>query len=826
MFRNYLSIALRNLARHKLFSFINIGGLGLGLACTTFIILFVRDELSWDAWIPASQNLYRVEMSVAIPGRPVMNMAGVPYPMAAAMRDEVPGVTGKTRLFRKSMTLAAGDRQFSEAVNSVDPEFFTLIHLPLIAGNPDQVLRQPQSIVLSQRAARKYFSDTDPLGKFVTTSRGDCAGENAACQDRRVALKVTGIMRDLPHNTQLTGDAFIPNTSLADRMSPESKQDWLSSGGWSYVSLAPGADPQAVVSRMAPMLDRAVTPALRKFGVPSSGSKIFHVHLTPFTQVHLSSGQWQFNMTPAGSWLTVYGVAAVGVMILLVACFNFMNLATARAMLRAREIALRKVMGARRAQLMLQFLGEAVFMSLLSLVLALALVELLLPAFDSFLQRPIVFHSFADWSLLVMILIVAVAAGLISGSYPALVLSAFRPASVLRGGRSGHPGPSTLRAALVVLQFAVSIGLGIAAIVVFSQINFARNIDLGFRHDNILVIGSGRMTPQMREAFVQSLRVAPGIADVGLSNMVPFEADQSLALVQVPGQAETLTLNDMAISPDYPRVYGIKLLAGRLLSQARGDDRFNSMTPGGDPLNEGRNIIVNAAGANHLGFTPQEAVGKALILNHNHVRIVGVLADTKVDGAREMVKPTAYMYDPHSPLQLAVRLKAGAIPETLAFIDRTWRAFQPSVAIQRHFLNEKYDTLYSDDAREGAMFGIFVVIAIAIACLGLFGLAAFTTERRTKEIGLRKVFGARDREVILLLLWRFSIPVLVANLIAWPIAWYYLSHWLQGFAYRIALDPLYFAGVGVAALLIAWATVLAHVSHIARANPIKALRYE
>src|SRR6185437_13805118 len=307
MFRNYLSIALRNLARHKLYSFINIGGLAVGLACATFIILVVRDELSWDDWVPGSQNLYRVEMSVAIPGRPVMNMAGVPYPMAAAMRDEVPGVTGKTRLFQKSMTLVAGDRRFSEPVNSVDPEFFSLIRLPLLAGNPAEVLRQPQSIVLTEHAARKYFGAADPLGKFITTSPGDCAG--GSCQDRPLALKVTGIMRDLPHNTQLTGDAFIPNTSLADRMSPESKQDWLSSGGWSYVPLPPGADPQAVVARMAPMLDRTVTPALRKFGVPAAGSKIFRIHLTPFTQVHLSSGQWQFNMTPAGSWLTVYGVA-------------------------------------------------------------------------------------------------------------------------------------------------------------------------------------------------------------------------------------------------------------------------------------------------------------------------------------------------------------------------------------------------------------------------------------------------------------------------------------------------------------------------------------
>jgi putative ABC transport system permease protein len=826
MFRNYLVTAFRNIARHKLYSFINIAGLAVGLACVILVILFVRDELSYDKWIPGSEDLYRVEMSVAIPGRPVMMMAGVPYPMAAAMREEIPGVTGKTRFFDETMTLTAGDRQFSETVSVVDPEFFTLIRLPLLAGIPGQVFREPESVVLSQSAARKYFGDTDPIGKFISTGRGNCAAADATCRNAAVALKVTGVMRDLPYNTQLTGDVFIPNTSMADRASTDSKQDWLSSGGWSFISLAPGTDPQTVMSRMAPLLDRAVTPAFRKFGIPATGSKIIHVHLTPFAQVHLSSGQWQYNMTPAGSWMTVYGVAVIGLLILLVACFNFMNLATARAQLRAREVALRKCLGAKRRQLMIQFLGESVLTALLALALGLALVEILLPAFAAFLQHPIAFHYLAEWRLLFLIIGIAVAAGLVSGSYPALVLSAFRPAAVLRGNGSGRSGWGRLRAGLVVMQFAVSIGLGIAAAVVFSQISFARAIDLGFRHENIVVVGGGRLTPERREAFVQTLRANPGIADVGLSNMVPFAPDQSLALVQVPGRSGSLTLNDMAVSPGYARVYRIKLLAGRLLSDRRGDDRFNSMSPDGDSLNEGRNLIVNAAGARRLGFTPQEAVGKTIVLNHNHVKIVGVLADTKIDGAREAVKPTAYIYDPHSPLQLSISLKSGAIPQTLAFIDRTWRAFQPSVAIHRYFLDDNFGKLYQADQRQGTMFAAFVGIAIFIACLGLFGLAAFTAGRRTKEIGIRKVFGARTRNVVMLLLWQFSIPVLVANAIAWPLAWYYLHGWLQGFAYRIALSPLYFVAAGLIALAIAWATVFAHALRVARANPIHALRTE
>jgi putative ABC transport system permease protein len=419
-----------------------------------------------------------------------------------------------------------------------------------------------------------------------------------------------------------------------------------------------------------------------------------------------------------------------------------------------------------------------------------------------------------------------VAAGLISGSYPALVLSGFRPATVLRTNNSGQSGSGRLRTILVVLQFAVSIGLGIAALVVFSQIGFARNIALGFQHDNILIVGGGRLTAEGRESFVQTLRSNPGILDIGGSNIAPFDNGQTLASVRMPGQSEVIALNKIAITPDFPRVYGMRLVAGRLLYAARAEDQMNARGIEGNPESEGRNILINEAAARRLGFSPQEAVGKTILYANNHVHIVGVLADAKFGGAREPIKPTSYVYDPKYPVELALRLKPDAIPQTLEFIDKAWRAYAPTVAVRRHFLDDNFDKLYRTDERQGAMFGIFVGIAICIACLGLFGLAAFTAGRRTKEIGIRKVFGARTRDVVLLLLWQFSIPVLIANVIAWPLAWYYLHDWLQGFAYRIPLSPLYFAGVGLVALLVAWATIFAHAFRVARANPINALRYE
>ncbi len=826
MFRNYLITALRNITRHKLYSFINVAGLALGLACAIFIILFVRDELSFDKWIPGSENLFRVEVTIQVPSRGPLPLAVTAYPMAAAMRDEIPGVIGMTRLWQQPMTLTVGDRQFFESVRAVDPEFFTVIRLPLITGDPATVLRYPNSVVLSQKAAHKYFGNENPIGRTVTTGRGGCPDRDTACQAQIVTLTVTGVMADLPHNTQFDGTIFIPVTSAANRISQDARTDWDSQNGWSFVKLAAGTDPDAVVAAVRPLIDRNLNPELRKLSLRGQAHDVWQIHLTPFTRVHLDSEQWRYNATPPGSWTTIYGVIAIGVLILLVACFNFMNLATAQVSLRAREISLRKTLGATRSQLVVQFLGESVLMAILALLVALALVEVLLPAFGAFLRKPIRFQYLADWPLLLLMLGIAVTAGLVGGSYPALVLSGFRPANVLRANASGRSGSGTLRTVLVVAQFAVSIALGIAALVVFSQITYARGLDLGFRHDNIVILESGKITLRGQESFLQRLRGHPGIVAIGLSNMSPLDQGQTNAVVRLPGRPELLMLDKLAINPDYARVYGMRLVAGRMLSDQRADDSFAGQPFLGNPANEGHNILVNESGARRLGFTPQSIIGKTIIYTGSHVTVVGVLSDAKVGGAREAVKATSFIYDPTYPAQAALLLRPDMVPQTLAFIDKAWHEYSPVAAIRRRFLDDTVDRLYQADQRQGVMFGLFVGVAIFIACLGLFGLAAFTAGRRTREIGIRKVFGARSRDVVGLLLWQFSIPVLVANLIAWPLAWYYLQDWLNGFAYRITLSPLYFAGVGLLALLIAWGTILGHALRVARANPIHALRTE
>jgi putative ABC transport system permease protein len=827
MFRNYLVTALRNIVRHKLYSFINIAGLAVGLACVVFVILFIRDELSYDKWIADTQNLYRIEMAIQLPGRDALLTSTIPFPMPAEMRNEIPEVTAMTRLYNNySMTLIVGDRQFRQRIDSVEPNFFSVIKLPLVKGDPARLFADPQSLVLSESAARKYFGNADPIGKIISTA-ANCDVTDTACLGRMVSLKVTGIVRDIPYSSQLNGDVFLPNTSIADRNSQAMKHNWHNEFGHGYVRLAPGTNPQTVIAKMAPMLDRAVTGDLNASGVALKGSQVDLVHLTRFADVHLNSQPWGGNMTPAGSWTTLYGVGIIGVLILLVACFNFMNLATARALLRAREIALRKTHGANRRQLVVQFLGEAVLMALLSLVLALALVEVLQPSFSRFLQHPVGLDYASDWPLVLVIIGLTIAAGLVSGSYPALVLSGFRPAMVLRTNSSGQAGSGRLRTSLVVLQFAVSIALGIAATVVFSQISFARMMDLGFRKDNVLVInGTGLLKLDGQDSFTQRLKSNPDILDVAMTGVLPFDGSRSSSTAQLSGHPEFVDLDERVIGANAVQFLGMKLVTGRLLSDKRAQDQVDAADFSADPANDGHNILIDQAGAARLGLTAQQALGQTIIDGKNHLQIVGVLADAKFDGAREPARASIYFYDPKYTGFAMIRIRPDAVPQTVSFVDRAWHDFAPTKAVARHFLDDDFGKLYQPDERQGQMFGVFVAVAIFIACLGLFGLAAFTAGRRTREIGIRKVFGARTRDLVCLLLWQFSIPVLIANAIAWPVAWYYLNGWLQGFAYRIPLSPVYFLGAGAAAIAIAWATVFTHASRVASANPIHALRYE
>jgi putative ABC transport system permease protein len=822
MFRHYLITAARNFAHHKLYSFINIVGLAVGLACAILIALFVRDELSYDRWISGSSHLYRVEMTVHAPGRSQEQTARTPIPLPPLMKEQLPEVTAMTRISPQWETMTVGDRQFSETVLVVDPNFFDVIRLPLVTGDPAQVFSEPESIVLSQRVAKKYFGDASPLGKVVTISGRSHGGLTLESH----SLTVSGILRDLPENTHLAADVLVPNSSKADQISQLEKENWWNNSLFGYVQLAPNTTPDQVVTKLGPILDKATNP--KELGLTVRTSQLVEFHLTPFRDIHLTSDNYG-GLRAAGSLTAVYGFAAIAVLIILVACFNFTNLATARATLRGREIGLRKCVGATRQQLIAQFLGEALLTALIALVLALAFVEILLPAYSVFLDRRIEFDYATDWLLFTGLIAGTSAAGLLSGVYPALVLSSFRPGAMVKTSRVAPVGSGSLRLVLVVMQFAVSIGLGIAALVIFRQIDYAHKIDMGLNRDGVVIIGGESLTSTARESFAQALRINPAILGVTSSSILPFSGSESNSFVERVGEPQSrILVRTMDISPDFPSLYDMRLLAGRLLSDERGEDRLltGAHIDMKDGKNEGRNILINLAAARKFGYSATEAIGKAIVLDGSHVTIVGVLGDSKIDGLKMPVQPTVFGYYPDENMVVSVRIRGDRVSDTLAFINKTWRVMAPGFPIQRYFLSDIFEKQFKADETQGNMFAFFVGIAIFIACLGLFGLAAFTVERRTREIGLRKVFGARTRDIVRLLLWQFSIPVLIANVIAWPVAYYYLHHWLESYAYRITLNPLYFLAAGVTALTIAWVTIIAHAIRIARASPIIALRYE
>jgi len=808
MFRNYLVTALRNFTRHKLYSTINIVGLAVGLACSIFIILFIRDELSFDSWVPDTGNLYRMEMTYYFPGRAPEGTAGGPYPLAPVMKIGIPEIQDITRLLHEPMTVGSGDRQFSEMPVAVDPNFFEVVSLPLVRGNPKTVLANPESVVLSQSMARKYFGDADPIGKSLLFRGAHL-------------LTVTGIMRDLPHNTHLDTQIFFSMKSQAENF--QYKDGWFGGDTYIYMRLLPGADPQSVLNKTEALLDRSANmSALIKMNVPAH--QIIQTHLTRFTDIHMFP--FPFDMKPGGSWATVYGFAVIAALILLIACFNFMNLATARALLRAREVSLRKVMGAKRRQLVAQFLGESILTAFIALMIALATVEVLLPAFDGFLDRPITLSYASDWQLLLSLFGIAVLAGVLGGFYPALVISGFRPATTLKTNASGAAGPSWLRIGLVVMQFAISIGLGIAALTVHAQTRYAQNLNLGFDRDNIVVLrNTDNLKPATRDAMTEALAHDPGLAGASRSGSAPFgEGGYSGGFLTAPGNPQKFEIRSISADHAFFQVYNIPLIAGRYLT-----DRPADIAPPRDPKVQTvryYNGLINEAAAKRFGFTAQTAIGKVLSSGPARVTIVGVVGDTKYGATRDAIEPIYYLNRPDETQLISVRVKPGTTAEAVSSIERIWHQFAPSEAVNLHFLDDSFDKLFASDQQEAAMFGLFVGIAIFIACLGLFGLAAFTAERRTREIGIRKTFGARTRDIVRLLLWQFSIPVLIANVVAWPIAYYYLDHWLEGFAYRVTLNPFYFGVVSVVALLIAWVTVFTHALRVARANPIRALRYE
>jgi putative ABC transport system permease protein len=828
MWRNYLTVGFRSLLRQRTYAFINVFGLALGLAACLMILLYVRYETSYESWLPGSERAYQVQATWSETGQPVSASQRSPLPL----REHIGGgfadiealsiaVPGRMATVRQGQ-LAWVDQLF------VDPAFFDIFPFEFVRGSRERALPDTTSIVLTQKEAIRQFGTTDVVGKTLTerTSEG------------QIDYHVTGVIRDLPGNTHFdigTIGRFDP--SSYDDV-PTAYKGWGNMNQFHYVKLREGADAAKINAALPAWEKKAVAPQVID-GKTSSQADIMALKLVPVSDVHLGDAQLG-AMTPGNDPRTVATFSIVALLILVMACINFINLSTARAGKRAREVALRKVLGASRRQLVVQFLGESLLIAAIAMTLALAIVELSAPFLASFLDVELGVTYFGAGGVLIPVLLLILAVGAVGGLYPALYLSRFQPSEVLKANKSAAEphGSGRLRGALVLTQFAISIGLIVCTAVIYSQTRFVQTIDPGFEQDGLIQISGGRRLADSYDAFRAEAARVPGVAGVARTNLGVAATNRSIIVVKPAGSDTGTDMGLYGVDPEIFPTMGMRLLAGRLLGERFANDRIAPPADGqpaaGPALAQrGVNVVINRRAALHLGHSdPAGAVGKVIRVGIDGEEdlvpstIVGVVEDTRIRTARDELEPIIYAYHPARISLLVVRYR-GAVPsEVMAGLQKVWARFVPEAPFEGHFAEDLVAELYEREHARAVMFLGFAAFAILIACLGLFGLAAFTTERRTKEIGIRKVLGARIRDIVRLLTWQFSKPVVLANLLAWPVAWWAMRDWLNDFDVRIALTPGPFLMAGLLALVIAVVTVAGHSVRIARLNPIHALRYE
>jgi putative ABC transport system permease protein len=832
MWKNYLTVGIRALAKNRTYAFINIFGLAIGMAACLMILLFVRYELSYDKWLPNSERVFQVQQWFRDPGtgeEAKLQMA--PFATKAALLKDFPQVEKAVyALSSVPVFLKDGQASSTEDYLYVDDNLLDVIDLPLLHGSRS-ALDRVNSALLSRSEAVSRFGTDNVVGKTMTViSKG-----------RRFDYQIGGVFRDVPKNSHLRINALV-RIDFPSYMAREAQflTCWGCQGGYVYAKLRPGADVGAI---------KAAMPAWEKRNIPdeNSGEARFNAgeagdwHFVNVADVHLGEGQ-EAPMAPGNDRGTIVTFAIIALLILAMAMVNFTNLATARASQRAREVALRKVLGANRRQLIVQFIGESILVAALAMLIALALVELLLPSFSAFLDADIELHYLGEGGIALPMLGLVLLVGGLGGLYPAFFLSRFKPATVLKANKSASEGDGTgrLRAALVVGQFAVSIGLIICTAIVYLQTSYARSVDPGFDREHIVqidglnryqLINSGR-------AIAERMKRVEGVVAVGRSTIAVATDGQNNTNVMVPGNPKPVLIGNYTVDPGFREAMGIKLVAGRWFDENRPlDDMTIAFPPSPEQqralIARGGNVVVNESGARRLGFAaPADAVGKQIKaglvqseLGIVPVTIVGVVADSRFRSVRQPVDDILFVNADAGHGWLVVRYKG----DPRAMRDRletAWRGITTEVPFEADFSEDVVAELYEAEDARAKTFAGFALLSVVVGCLGLFGLAAFTAERRTKEIGIRKVLGARSRDIVRLLVWQFSKPVIVANLIAWPIAWWVMRDWLNGFDARIPLGPTPFLLAALLALAIAIGTIAGHALRVARSNPIHALRYE
>jgi putative ABC transport system permease protein len=797
--KNYLKIALRNLRKNKIFSFINIFGLATGMACSLLIFLFIKDELSYDRFNNDSDNIYRIVKDFVNEDGTRVPDATTPPALATAMKREISGVSDATRAFVNpdwggNFLFKYGDKKFNEQkIFFVDSNFFNVFTFPFIKGNANNAFKDVNSIVISESVAKKYFGRENPIGKTLHADQflGD--------------LTVTGVMNDVPANAHFHFDFAVS----INKLSGDKDIDW----GWYQFYTYVKVKPHTNIASLTKIIQRIYNQNEPK------GKNIFYAQA--LTSIHLSSDLKE-EIEPNGDRLYIYIFSIIAIFIILIAGINYVNLATAKASERAKEVGVRKVAGASRSSLINQFLTESVVTCIVASVLAIAIAQLLLPVVNTITGKQLTLVSYT--SVLGYVSLTALFLGIIAGVFPAIYLSSFKPVIVLKGLRVNHKGTVGLRKTLVVVQFTISIVLIIGALVIAGQMHFIQSTKLGLNKDEVVIVKNASTLPgAQKDAFQNAALQIPGVKKIATADGV-LGGQNWTKEMHVDGSQNTQLVNFLSVSNDFIDVLGIELKEGRSFS-AKFPSDIIKRTPDSISKQLVGSIILNETAVKELGL-PEPAVGKNIFWNQNYLKVIGVVRDFHFTSFHTLVKSFAFVNIPMRMGNFTVKLSTDNVKKTLAQLESTWKKFSPERPFEFTFLDETYAKMYQTEDRFQKVFTSLVLLAISIACLGLFGLATFTAQERFREIGIRKVLGASVREIVNLLLGDFLKLVLIALVIAVPIGWIFMNKWLQDFAYRINVSWWIFLVAGFIAILIALITISFQSIKAAIANPVKSLRTE
>lgn len=804
MFKNYLKVAVRNLWKNKGFSSINIFGLAIGIACSLLIFLFIKDELSYDRFHKQSDNMYRIVKDFVNDDGSRIPDATTPGALAPAMQKEIPEVVTITRVrpnWGRSYLIKYKDKKLTEEkLYGVDSSFFDVFTFPFVSGDAKNAFKEVNSIVLTESAAKKLFTNENPVGKIINV---DAYGD----------MMVSAVIRDVPENAHFHFDYLVSFRKQPGQANIDN--NWQGYNDYTYVKTRRNVNVSSFVQKIQGLYNRSVEKKISVF------------YVQPIKDIHLTS-HLKWELEPNGDRQYVYIFTLIGIFIILIAAINYINLATAKASIRAKEIGVRKVIGALRKSLISQFLLESVITCFLATIVAVVLARLLLPVVNQLTAKHLSLIS--DPILLLYVSTGTLILGVISGFFPALYLSSFKPITVLKGFKLNEKGALNLRKALVVVQFTISIVLIIGALVISQQMNYIMSAKLGMDTDKVLTINNaGFLPPSDRNAFKNELAQIPGIKKIATSNGMPV-GRFSTTRINVKGSSNQQQVNFISVGYNFLDVMGIEMKEGRGFSANFLADTLTNGLPGG-PLDQTiGSVVLNETAIKDLGIAAP-VIGKQILWGTDkdtsyYLNIVGVTKDFHFSSLRNQIKPFAFMVSPRATANFVLKLSGQNIPGTLAQIENKWKMFNAERSFEYSFLDETFAKLYQSETRFQKVFVSLVILGILIACLGLLGLATFAAQQRVKEIGIRKVLGASVASVVALLSKDFLKLVLISFAVALPIGWYVMNKWLLDFAYRIDIKWWVFIIAGLLAIVIALITISFQAIKSALSNPVKSLRTE